>query len=136
MIDTSKNNVGKKAKIKNSFSTGHSYPIDSKGTITSCGPNNVRLKEYPTWSFYPNELEICPETREEIEKTIEEIGKTISELQIQIDEENSKLKFMKENNIEEFDETQYKVFKTLFTLEDKNLSAIEKSKLIASLING
>ena len=129
MIDTSKNNVGKKAKIKNSFSTGHSYPIDSKGTITSCGPNNVRLKEYPTWSFYPNELEICPETREEI-------GKTISELQIQIDEENSKLQFMKENNIEEFDETQYKVFKTLSTLEDKNLSAMEKSKLIASLING
>lgn len=136
MLDTSKNLVGKKVKIINNLSTGHNNPINSKGTIISCTQNNVRLKEYNSWNFYISEVEIYSITREEIEKEIEEIKKETSKLQIKIEEEKSKLQFMVENNIEEFDETQFKVYKTLSTLEDKSLSPMEKSKLIASLING
>jgi hypothetical protein len=128
MVDTSKNLVGKKVKIvKNT--ANHNQPIGSIATVTSVGGGVVRLKELPSWTFYPADLELTPVTREEIEKEI-------SELQAKIKEEQEKLKFMDDNKVEEFDETQFKVFQTLATLDNKELSALEKSKLIASLING
>jgi len=126
MLDITKSNTGKKVKVvKNT--AGHSCPVGSIGTITSGNNNNFRLKEYPNFTFYTADLELCPETREQIEETIKN-------LQDKVNLEQIKLKFMSENNMDEFDETQYKVFQTLITLENKDLSPMEKSKLIASLL--
>ena len=127
MIDISKKLTGKKVKIvKNT--ANHNQPIGSTGTITSTNSGMVRLKEFPSWNFYPQDLELLPQTREEIEKEI-------ASLKEKIKSEQEKLDFMNENKVEEFDETQYKVFQTLKTLEDKNLSPIERSKIIAGLID-
>jgi len=46
-----------------------------------------------------------------------------------------KEKFIIDNNVDEFDEVQYKVFQTLETLDNKDISDIEKSKLISDLIS-
>ena len=128
MVDTSKNLVGKKVKVVQKTS-GHGAPIGSMATITSVANGQIRLKEFPSWTFYATDIELCALTREEIQKEI-------SSLEEKIRVEQEKLQFMSDNNVEEFDETQYKVFKTLATLDNKEISAMEKSKLIASLING
>ena len=121
-----KNLIGKKVKIKSALS-GHSIPIGTVGKITRVQGSQYFIDNNPSWAGF-NDLEFLPETKEEITIAIENLKK-----QIQTEEE--KLKFMSTNNIEEFDETQFKVFKTLATLENKEISSVEKSKLIASLIN-
>jgi hypothetical protein len=62
------------------------------------------------------------------------MDKEILSLSSQIDELKVKKQFMIDNNVAEFDETQYKVFKTLSTIDNKDLSSLDKSKLIAELI--
>lgn len=119
--------IGKIVKIKSSTS-GHSVPIGTIGTIERVNGNQHYIKGYPSWIGI-NDFECITITREEIQKEI-------SNLEEQIKTKQEKLQFMSENNVEEFDETQYKVFKTLATLDNKEISAMEKSKLIASLING
>lgn len=129
MIDTSKNCENKKVKVVKQTS-GHGAQIGSFATIKSAvNANNIRLKEFPSWVFYSQDLEFINETREEIQKRI-------SKFQEDIKAEEEKLKFMSENNLDIFDETQYKVFKTLSTLDNKDISQIEKTKLITSLITG
>jgi hypothetical protein len=130
MIDLSKGSlIGKKVKVIDNVASGHGAEVGTIGTIKSATPNNIRLKEFPSFNFYNSELELVAMTREELEKEI-------SNLQVKIQTRQEKLQFMTDNNLAEFDETQYKVFKTLAALDNKDISDIEKSKLIASLING
>ncbi len=125
-INKMKNLIGKRVKIK-SATSGHNIPLGTSGLIERVNGNQHFIKGYTSWVGI-NDFEIYSMTREEIQKEI-------SSLEEQIKVEQEKLQFMSDNNVEEFDETQYKVFKTLATLENKEISAMEKSKLIASLIN-
>ena len=68
--------------------------------------------------------------------TKEEIQKEIETLECQINDEKLKLSWMEEVGTEEYDEDQFKVYKTLKLLEDGETSLVEKSKLIAELIRG
>jgi hypothetical protein len=122
-----KNLIGKRVKIK-SATSGHNIPLGTSGLVERVQGNQHFIKGHIAWVGI-NDLELCPMTREEIQKEI-------SSLEEQIKVEQEKLQFMSDSNVEEFDETQYKVFKTLATLDNKDISAMEKSKLIASLING
>lgn len=126
MVEISKKIVGKKVKIVQN-TANHHQPIGSIGTVLTASGGYVRLKEFPSLNFYAADVELCPATREEIEKEI-------SSLQDKIKSEQEKLDFMTENKLNEFDETQFKVFQTLKTLDNKELSTIERSKIIASLI--
>lgn len=69
-------------------------------------------------------------------ETKEEITKQIDELQSEIDCLKSKLEWMNEVGVDEYDEDEFKVYETLKTLQDNDLDIKDKTKLIASLIKG
>lgn len=123
--------IGKKVKV---IQNGAGIPlIISKVTngfeIGENGADQpgVYIEGYPGNLLYMSEIEIISFRKEDIIKEITSLEEKISELK-------SKEQFIIDNNVEEFDETQYKVFKTLETLENKDMSDIEKSKLISDLI--
>jgi hypothetical protein len=68
--------------------------------------------------------------------TIIDLEADANELRCQLDAINSKIYWMQENNVSEFDEEEFKVFETLRLLEDSDKTIIEKSKAIAALIRG
>lgn len=63
-----------------------------------------------------------------LEEKEKEFQKTIQEL-------NEKIVYIEESGNEFFYETEFKVYKTLKTLSNKDLSETERAKIIASLIN-
>lgn len=73
------------------------------------------------------EHEISIESKESILGSIHELEREITTLK-------EKLEWMETMSVDEFDEDEFKVYKTLKTLEDDNLSMMEKTKLIASLV--
>jgi hypothetical protein len=66
--------------------------------------------------------------------TIPELEKELNELLDQREVILSKIKFMRELELDEFDETQYKVYRALEVL-DSTKSKVQKAKVIADLIN-
>ncbi len=72
----------------------------------------------------------------EIDKpiTLEELDAEKNSLKTKIDLVQTKIDWLSETGNSEFDEEQYKVYTTLKLLEKKDLSTLEKSKLIAELI--
>jgi hypothetical protein len=69
-------------------------------------------------------------------ETKEDIAKQIDELQSEIDCLKSKLGWMNDVGVDEYDEDEFKVYETLKTLQDNDLDLKAKTKLIASLIKG
>jgi alpha-amylase/alpha-mannosidase (GH57 family) len=63
-----------------------------------------------------------------LEEKEKEFQKTTQEL-------NEKIVYIEESGNEFFYETEFKVYKTLKTLSNKDLSETERAKIIASLIN-
>lgn len=84
--------------------------------------------------FYSNQIKEIDMTKKEIEEENEGLLEDIQIIKNKIEENKSKIKFMKENKLDKFDETDFKVFKTLETLDMPNLSNIEKAKIISELI--
>ena len=66
--------------------------------------------------------------------TLEELNHEKDSLKSKIDLIQTKIDWLSETGNSEFDEEQYKVYTTLKLLEKKDLSTLEKSKLIAELI--
>jgi hypothetical protein len=66
--------------------------------------------------------------------TLEELDAEKNSLKSKIDLIQTKIDWLSETGNSEFDEEQYKVYTTLKLLEKKDLSTLEKSKLIAELI--
>ncbi len=69
-------------------------------------------------------------------ETKEDITKQIDELQSEIECLKSKLEWMNEVGVAEYDEDEFKVYETLKTLQNDDLDIKAKTKLIASLIKG
>jgi hypothetical protein len=116
--------IGKRVKI---LTNGVSAPVGTISKVVSVGDGGVYIESFKSLLFY-SEVEILSSyTKEDINKDITSLKKEIAELKL-------KEQFMIDNNVEEFDETQYKVFQTLATLDNKDISDVEKSKLIADLI--
>jgi hypothetical protein len=87
--------------------------------------------------YYGYELKsLEPYTKEEILESIKEVESEIRTKNSEISNLKSKLKFMEENGLEEFDEDQFKVFRTLELIDSKELSKMEMAKEIAKLISG
>ena len=127
-MDNTKNLVGKKVKVVNRAS-GHNIPNDIIAKVTRIANGQFYIEGYPNTYLLRSDVEVVP-------VTVAEIDSDIKKLELEIEKLKYQKVFMSENNLEEFVETQFKVFQTLATLEKKDLSAIEKSKLIAGLING
>jgi hypothetical protein len=66
--------------------------------------------------------------------TLEELDAEKNSLKTKIDLIQTKIDWLIETGNFEFDEEQYKVYTTIKLLEKKDLSILEKSKLIAELI--
>ncbi len=71
---------------------------------------------------------------DQIDKEIEKLKAEKDSLKSKIDLIQTKIDWLTESGNSEFDEEQYKVYTTLKLLEKKDLSTMEKSKLIAELI--
>ena len=66
--------------------------------------------------------------------TLEKLNDEKDLLKSKIDLIQTKIDWLSETGNSEFDEEQYKIYTTLKLLEKKDLSTLEKSKLIAELI--
>jgi hypothetical protein len=88
------------------------------------------------YNYYEYELEFGPYNKEVILTEIEEVNKKKSELDKEVSELQSKIDWMETVGVSEFDENEYKVWKTLTLLEDDSVSKLEKMKEIANLIKG
>jgi len=122
------NLIGKKVKIVTNTS-GHGIPIGTVGIIKSKNPSNQNqyyLEGNASW-FYEKDVEVLSMTKADLDESISKLENEIAELK-------TKQQFMADNNLEEFDGNQYKVFIAISTLND-NSSIIEKAKVIAGLIN-
>lgn len=64
------------------------------------------------------------------------LNEEIKELEEKISCLKAKLEWMNELGVEEYDEDEFKVYETLKTLQNDELSLKDKTKLIASLIKG
>ena len=82
--------------------------------------NQIQIKDMELVSFNLKEMK---ESLDVLEKNYLKNKKELS----------YKIKFCEENDLDEYDENIFKVLKTLSTLK-KNMSDIEKAKIIANLI--
>jgi len=118
-------NIGKRVKV---LTNPIGIPVGIISKIVDIGSGGgVFIEFYPS-ALISSEFEILSYTKEDINKDIDSLKKEIAELKL-------KEKFIIDNNVDEFDEVQYKVFQTLETLDNKEISDIEKSKLISDLIS-
>lgn len=135
---------GDKFKIINS-AHGHSYgPI---GTICTANISfTFDSKDCSIYalakgknSIYADQFILTVTNKQEIQKEIVELKKELVDKTKSIKEQIAnleiRLKFMNENKLDNFDETEFKAYKVLQLLKDKKLSDIERAKLIASLVN-
>lgn len=132
--------TGKTVKIIGN-KTGYDTPI---GTIVKIShvvnylPNNCYA--YYTYNGNPlyaflQDIEICPLTKEQLEESIKDLNNSIKELEDLKKVTLSKIEFISENGLEEFDENTFKSFHVLKMLDDNKLSRIEKAKLISKLVS-
>lgn len=115
--------IGRKVKVINAAG---GVPVGINSKVASINGMLI-LEGYPQCSLYPHEVQLISCTKENIECEI-------SCLEKEITSQRSKLQYMTENNLEEFDENQYRVFQTLKTLDNKEITQVQKSKIIAELI--
>lgn len=134
------NNVinGKSFKIVGKKSN-HQLPIGTdivasytSGSLSS--PRNMLVYDTSGYGYYLQDLAVVPLTIEEITKANLEIDKQLKELTDEKASNLDKIKFMKENDLEEYDDKVFKTFSILKTL-DKKSSNIEKAKAIAKIID-
>ena len=67
--------------------------------------------------------------------TLEELRDEYTEKENQMKEIGVKIEWMEETGSTEFNENEFKVYQTLKLFENKELTMVEKSRLIANLIN-
>ena len=132
--------AGKTAnKSGNGYLNTHTYPDMEFTIIGDVTGNNKTLKAYGgkynianefghAYGYvYGEEILDAKTTREQLESRIKLLKEEISEL-------NSKLDFMNEHKLEEYDSDTFKAFSVLKLVDNKKLSTIDKAKLIAELI--
>lgn len=88
--------------------------------------------DLPTISLQKTELM----KKQTLENQLEKINKQKSQLEKEIFYIQEKLQFIEETGCEDFDENEFKVYKTLQLIEDNSkMTRLEKAQAIAQLIN-
>ncbi len=126
---------GKKFKL-NKASKG--FKKGDRVTVKSIGYGNpiyIYIEEGTNIYLTSTVLDELPLTVAELTSQIKELKSKKEELDLEISETKDKIAFMKENGIEEFDENEFKVMKTLETLEDPKTTKLQKAKIIAGMLN-
>jgi len=136
--------MGKKAKvISNRDRAGHNMAIGTifKIDMAQAGGTDhlgsyYRLKSDFPYNFLLTDIEMLELTIDEMLSSKNSIDEKITELQKEKAIIDSQIAFMKENNINEYDEDLFKVHEVLKKLDDVTLTGIERAKVIASIIKG
>ena len=121
---------GRKAKCLRNTTCGAHFTAGNIVTIELVNVNNKTFttKEQPSYWQLCSEFEAIALTSEYIDEQIAELTREIKELEV-------KKQYLMDNQLNEFDDTQFKVYYTLKTFKDENLNDLEKSTLIADLIS-
>ena len=141
--------IGKKAIVTSSVG-GHNYGevgttfiISAFNVAGGSGTNYTSVSHLiPTGNNIPfsSFSVILEETPKEIEDKIKDLGKekksVVKKFDEQVKECKSKLRFLKENKLEIFDEDEFKSFQAFELLENNSLSIMEKSRILAKIIKG
>jgi hypothetical protein len=87
---------------------------------------------------YPSDLVLAvePFSIEGLKEAKKEIDDEQKKLTARKREVSDKLAFLKEAGVKSFTENEYKAYMTLKTIEKTDLSAVDKAKAIAKLIDG
>jgi hypothetical protein len=129
-------------KITTNSGNGHNYELGERYRVTHCSGQvrnmNVQAESLDgKWkgnSLIVGEFEIVGLTIEAFKKAGEDYKKKIEKIKSDIKENDDIIDWMTEMGIKEYDENEHRVFVALTAIEDKNLSKLEKSKLIGKLI--
>jgi len=130
--------VGKKVKLqptpKGKRKSGNPNLTSSIGfTITACYNENPKAWvisfDNGTEAGWVYEWEMI-----DYKVTLEELRDEYTEKENQMKEIGVKIEWMEETNSTEFNENEFKVYQTLKLFENKELTMVEKSRLIANLI--
>lgn len=128
--------IGTKMKTTKQSSSGR-IPAGSIITISKVSmgsPDYFYSEEHNSNCYWtPSALEILPLTVENLKEMMKKLDKNINALRTEKDALNMKIKFMKENKLEEYDEDQYKAYAILQSLKSAGTD-LEKAKLIASIV--
>jgi hypothetical protein len=73
--------------------------------------------------------------REQFLEQIEKAKERIEATKMFISETESKIKFMDETGMDDFNENEFKAYHTLLIIDKSNMSIVEKAKAIAKLIS-
>ena len=140
MNDVMKMLIGKEVTITGNICNHNYGAIGTKfkvETVVGWNGTSAMLKNttsgFAYTYIYFSDIELSPLTLEDLNKDKENISKSIEDLKKDSVEIDNRIAFMKEYNLDEFDEDLHKVNSVLTTL-DKEMSNIEKAKLIAQLI--
>jgi len=101
--------------------------IEKGNTYTCYHLADVTFPNINTGWVYDFEAVLLTVKLEDLQVQLSEAQKNINDLQAKID-------WMTEAGVTEFDEEEYKVYRTIKLFNDKLLNDLEKSKLIAELI--
>ncbi len=118
---------GMKLKVL-SNSNGHGSPIGSIVTYSGMVSGHVRIQETGS-SYVKTDLALVKVDRAAMQQEVRRLQSEIMEM-------NQKLDFMEETGLSEFDETEFKSYRVLQTLDNGDLSQIERAQIIADLIKG
>jgi hypothetical protein len=140
--EVSKELIGKKVRVIANIA-GHSMAIGTtiNVDIALCGGTNnngtyYRLDTKNSYSVMLTDIEMHEITKEDFEESKKILDEKISQLQKEKTLIDAKLTFMKENNLEFYEEDIFKVNEVLKKLDDNSLTGIERAKVIASIIKG
>jgi hypothetical protein len=134
--------VGAKVKVIANTSS-HSYKIGETYEIINLYYSGSQVTsvqaKFPNGtagnSLYLLDIECVAYTIEDFEEANKDLIDQLEATKKEISDNEERIAWMKENNIVEFNETEFKAFKTLTLLEDDSLSKMEKAKLISELVN-
>ncbi len=136
--DLKKLKIGQLFKVIANKGSGHGCEIGTMVTVSALPMNgntsiNGVLTSGPfkgtARNFLALEIELCNESKQEIENSIKDLQKDIAEL-------NQKLVIMNELDLDIYDEDIVKTYNVMKTFENKKMSSLEKAKAIAALIKG
>lgn len=138
--------VGKRVKL-NQAGLNNGYLSSFGGTtgpfrVISSTESAVYIDVPFLKGSYPNGYAIStiyvdlvePDTIESLEQESKDLDKDLKKIESNIENTNMKIKFMKENNLIEFSETDFKAYAILTIIDNPNTSQIEKARAISRLV--
>lgn len=116
-----------------------SYILSSNGYVnrkmTNEGLSMPNINGRGGNSICFRDFKIGGNTIKDIEEENEMLEKSIKSTKDNINDNILKIKFMYDNKLTTFDNTEFEVYKALSVLEDPSLSKIEKAKALSNIIN-